>query len=874
MSEMPPTDSTPSGESRRCPKCMSPADAGGKFCGVCGSAFDVRPLSPGDPPIGSVIAERYEMGLALGATPYGRAFIAWDKASSAPKILVASQGAQAFASELDNPADAEQSARYFAGRSLTSAPPVEGAATAGELIAVGDRLITVFDEPIGRSLVNADTLLDALEGRDRPPQPEETLGLFAPIAGALQGLHGIGRIHGRVSPHTVYVGAGAPAMLLDVPAIQGGGDQRSVSLLDGPYAAPELREGQQPTPASDVYGLAATIFRALTARTPAGRSKHEIVSDIQQAGAPSAAGEALAQALAENPADRFGAVQPFWQAYQSSYRKPPAPAWPKMLAAAALVLLIVGGGVFLGLEYGPQLLAMIQGGPKITLEGPEDPVPLGGVAELRWEAPADAAVTLDGAAVEPSGSTVVNGVDADRRFVLQATLADGTVEERTYDLRVAPEEAGAGSSGAVEISFEGPTEPVPQGGSARLSWNVRGSADVMLDGRPVDPVGSYLVNGLTADETHTLEVVGADGLRETRETSIRVEPATSAGGLPTPRERVPPPVGGSSRPAPSPPAPTPPAPTPPMALSFVASSLSVPHGGDVELRWEAINARSVTLDGKTVPPKGTQKITGLRVDANYVLAAVGRDGSRDQRRLEIRVSKPGAPSIISFAANPDNILPGAPSTLRWQVEGNVTNMSIKPGARVAGLTGTLQVKPSRTTEYTLSVEGPGGKVEASTVLQVRPPAPTVTFSADPPSVGCQGATQLVWNVRGATDVNIDPEPGRVGSSGSERVRPGRDRTYTLTARGPGGVATEQVDVRVEYTGPATGTILVKRRAQGGLSFEVPGFPCVPVDISVVGDPLELVQPPTARGGQWVAYFKSTRSGNREIQSMIRWTVKR
>lgn len=866
MSEMQPPDPPPSGAAHRCPKCMRPGEAGAKFCGSCGSGFDVRPLSPGDPPIGSVIGERYEMGLALGATPYGRAFIAWDKGSSAAKVLVASQSAQAFASELDNPADAEQSARYFAGRSLTSAPPVEGAATASELIAVGDRLITVFDEAIGRSLVNADTLLDALEARDRPPQPQETLGLFAPIAGALQGLHGSGRLHGRVSPHTVYVGAGAPAMLLDVPSIQGGGDPQSVALLDGPYAAPELREGQPATPASDVYGLAATIFRALTARTPAGRSKHEIVSDVQQAGAPSAAGEVLAQALAESPADRFGAVQPFWQAYQASYVKPPAPAWPKMVAAVLLVLLIVGGGVFLGFQYGPQLLAAIQGGPKIVLEGPEDPVPVGGDAEIRWEAPADAAVTLDGNAVDPSGATVVSGVDADRRFVLTATLADGAVEERTYDLRVAAEELPGETPGAVEITFEGPTEPVPQGGAARLSWNVRGAADVTLNGRPVDPVGSYMAGGVTADETHTLEVIAPDGTRETREALIRVESASSAGGPPT--EAPPPP----SRPARS--APPPPPPTPPMALSFVASSLSVPHGGDVELRWEAVNARSVTLDGASVPLKGTHKVSGLRVDSSYVLAAVGRDGSRDQRRLEIRVAKPGAPSILSFAADPVNILPGAVTTLRWQVEGNISNMSIKPGARVAGMTGTLQVKPSRTTEYTLSVEGPGGKVEASTVIQVRPPAPSVTFSADPPSVGCQEATQLVWNVSGANDVNIDPEPGRVGASGNERVRPGRDRTYTLTARGPGGVTSKQVDVRVEYKGPSTGTILVKRRVQSGLSFEVPGFPCAPVDISVVGDPLEMVQPPTSRGGQWVAYFKSTRSGNREIQSMIRWTVKR
>lgn len=851
---------------------MTPGQPGSKFCGACGSAFDARPVSPGDPPVGSLLADRYEMGLALGETPYGRAYIAWDRADAATRVLVASHGAQAFASELANPVDAEESARFFAGRSLTSGPSVEGAATASELLAEGDRLITVFDEGPGRAMVNADTLLDALESRDRPPQAQETVGFFGGVAGALEGIHALGRVHGRVSPHTVFVGAGAPAMLLDVPAIQAGGDPRAASLLDEPYAAPELIEGQAGSPASDVYALAATIYRVLTARTPAGRSKHEIAGDAQHAGATAAAAEVLAQALADNPSERFAAVKPFWNAFQASFVKPPAPAWPKIAAMIVLLLGVVAGGVYIGLEYGPGWLAMLQGGPEIVLVGPEEPVAMGGDAELRWEAPADATVTLDGIAVGSAGATTISGVSADRQFVLTATLADGSVQTRTFDLKVAAPEAPAG----VEISFEGPADPVEYGGFARLNWTVRGATDVSLDGNPVDPVGSFQVSGLLADETHTLEVLAADGARETREVLIQVLPE-SMSELPS---STPPPPRASTRTRRDPaekkiplPAPAPPKPAPPLALSFVPSTLSVPHGGDVELQWEAVNARSVTLDGKAVPNKGSQRMTGLRADRTFVLAAVGLDGNRDQRRLDIRVAKPGAPSIVAFAANPDSVLPGAPTTLRWQVEGDVSSISIRPGRAVSGASGTLEVKPTNTTEYMLTATGPGGTVAAEAIVRVRAPAPTVSFSANPPSVSCQGATQLTWSVQNATDVTIDPEPGRVAASGSERVSPGRDQTYTLTARGPGGVSYKEASVSVDYSGPSTGTILVKRRVQGGLSFEVPGFPCAPVDVSVVGDPLELVQAPTSRGGQWVAYFKSTRAGNRDIQSMIRWTVR-
>src|SRR5690606_11757835 len=108
MSEMQPSDTAPAPKIKRCPKCMHPAQPGAKFCDSCGAAHDARPDARGDPPVGSVIGERYEMGLALGATPYGRAYIAWDAAASEPRVLVASHGPQQFASELAEPAAAEQ----------------------------------------------------------------------------------------------------------------------------------------------------------------------------------------------------------------------------------------------------------------------------------------------------------------------------------------------------------------------------------------------------------------------------------------------------------------------------------------------------------------------------------------------------------------------------------------------------------------------------------------------------------------------------------------------------------------------------------------------------------------------------------------------
>ena len=879
MSEMHSSDPSSAGGVRRCPKCMTQSAGAGRFCGSCGADYDSKPEAPGDPQPFSLLAERYEIGLALGETPYGRAFIAWDRVDGDKRVVVDAAGPEAFASELADAGAADEATRsLLAARSDARAPEAPGTISALDLLWVGEHLAAVFGEAAGGGLVGGSSLRDARDARDTPPDPRESLALLAPCARALEAFHAAGRIHGRVSPQSISIAAGAPAVLLDLPALQparDGESRRFAPLLDRPYAAPELLAGKAAGVQADVYSLAATLFRVLTGRAPEGRPTDDIVADLRQIGAATAMVEAIRQALSANPSGRFSGVASFWRALESSFSKPPPAKWPRYAAAALLVLGVVLGGAWLGVQYGPELVSqiqrLVQGGPNVALDGPAEPVAPGSDVELRWEAPSDAQVSIDGVPVDPVGSTILPAVQQSRSFALQATLADGAVVERRYELVV-----GAAGS-AMEIAFEGPTDPVPYEGSARLSWTVRGAESVRLDGRAVDPAGSYLASGLTASEEHLLEALAADGTRESRTLSIQVlpgptptEPRPSGGGT----------AGGGSAPSPPPsPAPRPtPAPRPrppaPLVVSFVPSTLSVPYDGAVELQWEAVNAKSATLDGAAVPAKSNRRVTGLKADRSFVLAAVGLDGTRQEKRIDVRVVSPGAPSIIAFAADPDSVLAGAPATLRWQVQGEVTSLAIQPGGAVSGASGTLQVRPDRSTSYQLTATGPGGKATATAAVTIRSAAPTITFEARPTSVSCNGTAQLSWNVRDATEVSIDPEPGAVAVNGTARVKPGRERTYTLTARGPGGVAYKETVVGVSYDGPSTGVISVNQRLQSGVSLAVAGFPCVPVDITVQGDPLTLLQPPSPRGGDWVAYFTSPRSGNRDVRSQIRWTVRR
>ena len=96
--------------------------------------------------------------------------------------------------------------------------------------------------------------------------------------------------------------------------------------------------------------------------------------------------------------------------------------------------------------------------------------------------------------------------------------------------------------------------------------------------------------------------------------------------------------------------------------------------------------------------------------------------------------RPAAPAVTSFSAEPSTIQRGQSSTLRWDVSGNVTSVSINQGVGAVQNTGNQRVSPSDSTTYTLTVSGPGGTTTANaTVTVVSPPQPPPPPAAPAPT---------------------------------------------------------------------------------------------------------------------------------------------
>lgn len=135
--------------------------------------------------------------------------------------------------------------------------------------------------------------------------PGETVTVIAPIARALAGLHGLGVVHGDLSPGNVLLDSTGRPVLADLGFSRLTGEAPGdVHGTDG-YVAPEVLDGEEPSRASDVHALGALAWLCLVGEPPghvadrvdlrAGLADHPALVDVVEsclAGDPASRPEA------------------------------------------------------------------------------------------------------------------------------------------------------------------------------------------------------------------------------------------------------------------------------------------------------------------------------------------------------------------------------------------------------------------------------------------------------------------------------------------------------------------------------------------------------------------------------------------------------
>ncbi|MGV0816063.1 protein kinase [Mycolicibacterium boenickei] len=112
------------------------------------------------------------------------------------------------------------------------------------------------------------SLRDRIAGHANGLPVEEVLRVGVKIAGALESAHRVGIVHRDVKPANIMLTDYAEPALTDfgISHVTGSGFRTATGIVIGSpaFAAPEVLSGEESTDASDVYGLGATLFCALT----------------------------------------------------------------------------------------------------------------------------------------------------------------------------------------------------------------------------------------------------------------------------------------------------------------------------------------------------------------------------------------------------------------------------------------------------------------------------------------------------------------------------------------------------------------------------------------------------------------------------------
>jgi serine/threonine-protein kinase len=173
---------------------------------------------------------------------------------------------------------------------------------------------------IAMEFLEGRTIAEALREQGELP-PERAVHVVAQVLDALDSVHAAGVVHRDIKPGNIM---GDRAVLMDFGLAKPRGD-RSVTtgheiIGTAEYMAPEVAEGNEASPQSDLYALGVVLFEMLTGEVPfkgasaiATLRKHveQPVPSVCAAapGVPERFEGVLARTMAKDPAARYGSAQ-------------------------------------------------------------------------------------------------------------------------------------------------------------------------------------------------------------------------------------------------------------------------------------------------------------------------------------------------------------------------------------------------------------------------------------------------------------------------------------------------------------------------------------------------------------------------------------
>jgi serine/threonine protein kinase/lipopolysaccharide biosynthesis regulator YciM len=280
-------------------------------------------------PQGTELNNRYVIESLLGHGGFGITYAAHDKILNVrvavkeylPRQLATRSEGQTKVSVFTG--EARQHYDYGLRKFLEEAQSVARFAHHPNVVSARDYFEANGTAYMVMEYVEGVTLKEYVEKKGGRISFEEAKGIMMPVMDALREVHQAGMLHRDVSPDNIYITTSAQVKILDFGAARyfAGEQSKSLSVILKPGYAPEeqYRSSGKQGAWTDVYAVGATIYKALTGKTPPDaldRKEEDTLEPPSRLGVsiPPPAEQALFQALAVNAAQRFQNMGEFQQA--------------------------------------------------------------------------------------------------------------------------------------------------------------------------------------------------------------------------------------------------------------------------------------------------------------------------------------------------------------------------------------------------------------------------------------------------------------------------------------------------------------------------------------------------------------------------------
>jgi serine/threonine protein kinase len=265
-------------EPDRCPSCFVPLLPGASCVDPICEA-DAADRSLNDLPIGATLDQQFRIGRVLGRGGFGITYLCWDERLQRraavkecfPQGLVrrSRDGVTVLAISENTRRQYEVVRDLF----LREARVLAQFHDQTGIVSVNSILDTNGSAYLVMEYLSGQTLKEFLESQpDNRIEFGQALALLRPVMGALTAVHDQNWLHRDVAPDNIFVTRRGTVKLLDFGAARYAAGQQTKSLpviLKEGYAPVEqyATKGQQGS-WTDVYALAATLYRSITGRTP------------------------------------------------------------------------------------------------------------------------------------------------------------------------------------------------------------------------------------------------------------------------------------------------------------------------------------------------------------------------------------------------------------------------------------------------------------------------------------------------------------------------------------------------------------------------------------------------------------------------------